>query len=105
MSDIKKTIHPTLHHSGLTTANLKRMSEWYATVLGISGVFETSSTLGKNAPVTVNAVWVTNDRANHRVGLIEIPQITRDSQRSGHFRLQHVAYEYDSLDILLDTCL
>src|ERR1700722_14495905 len=105
MSDIKTTIHPTLHHYALTTANLKRMSEWYATVLGMSVVFETSSPLGKNAPVTVNAAWVTNDRANHRVGLIEIPQLTRDPQRSSHFRLQHVAYEYDSLDLLLDTYL
>ena len=105
MSDIKKTIHPTLHHYGLTTANLKRMSEWYATVLGMSVVFETSSPLGKNAPVTVNAAWITNDRANHRVGLIEIPQLTRDPQRSSHFRLQHVAYEYDSLELLLDTYL
>jgi catechol-2,3-dioxygenase len=33
-------IRPTLHHYGLTTANLKAMSEWYATVLGMSVVFE-----------------------------------------------------------------
>src|ERR1700738_495433 len=38
MSDIKKTIHPTLHHYGLTTSNLKRMAEWYATALRMSVV-------------------------------------------------------------------
>jgi catechol 2,3-dioxygenase len=103
MSDVKKTICPTLHHYGLTTANLKTMSEWYATVLGMSVVFETSSPLGKNAPITASAAWVTNDAANHRVGLIAIPQLTKDAQRSDHVRLQHIAYEYNSLDQLLDT--
>src|ERR1700732_2316772 len=105
MSNVQGTIRPTLHHYGLTTANLKRMAEWYETVLGMSVVFETSSPLGKNALVTLNAAWVTNDRANHRVGLIEIPQLKRDPQRSSHVRLQHVAYEYDSLDLLLDPYL
>lgn len=98
-----KIIHPTLHHYGLTTANLETMSQWYATVLGMSVVFETSSPLGKDAPITVSASWVTNDTANHRIGLIAIPALTRDAQKSGHTRLQHIAYEYASLDDLLDT--
>ena len=103
MSDAKKTICPTLHHYGLTTANLKTMSEWYAAVLGMSVVFETSSPLGKNAPLSASAAWVTNDNANHRIGLIAIPQLTKDAQRSNHVRLQHIAHEYNSLDQLLDT--
>ena len=103
MSEVKKTIRPTLHHYGLTTANLKTMSEWYATVLGMSIVFETSSPLGKNAPITASAAWVTNDDANHRIGLIAIPQLTKDARRGSHVRLQHIAYEYNSLEQLLDT--
>src|SRR6202040_4410735 len=103
VSEIQKTIHPTLHHYGLTTANLQTMVEWYATVLGMTVVFQTSSPLGKNAPITASAAWVTNDDANHRIGLIAIPQLTKDAQRSGHVRMQHVAYEYNSLDQLLDT--
>ena len=103
MSEVKKTIRPTLHHYGLTTANLKTMSEWYATVLGMSIVFETSSPLGKNAPITASAAWVTNDDANHRIGLIAIPQLTKDPRRGSHVRLQHIAYEYNSLEQLLDT--
>jgi catechol-2,3-dioxygenase len=32
-----------------------------------------------------------------------MPQLTPDAQKSSHVRLQHTAYEYDSLDQLLDT--
>lgn len=105
MADYRKVIHPTLHHYGLTTANLKTMSQWYATVLGMSVVFETTSPLGENAPITVSAAWVTNDAANHRIGLIAMPQLTTDPQKSAHTRLQHIAYEYSSLDDLLDSCI
>jgi catechol 2,3-dioxygenase len=101
----KKIIHPTLHHYGITTANLETMAQWYATVLGMSVVFETSSPLGKDAHIQVSAAWVTNDAANHRIGLIAIPQLVPDTQRSAHSRLQHIAYEYASLDDLLDTYL
>jgi catechol 2,3-dioxygenase-like lactoylglutathione lyase family enzyme len=103
VSEIQRTIHPTLHHYGLTTANLQTMVEWYATVLGMTVVFQTSSPLGKNAPIQVSAAWVTNDDANHRIGLIAMPQLAPDAQKSSHVRLQHTAYEYDSLDQLLDT--
>ena len=57
MSEPNGVIHPRLHHYGLTTANLKTMSKWYATVLGMSVVFETSSALGKDAPIKVGAAW------------------------------------------------
>jgi len=66
-------------------------------------VFETFSPLGKNVPITLSAAWVTNDEANHRIGLIAIPQLTKDPQRSNHARLQRIAYEYNSLDELLQT--
>jgi catechol 2,3-dioxygenase-like lactoylglutathione lyase family enzyme len=55
MSGVQETIRPTLHHYGLTTANLKKMSEWYATVLGMAVIFQTSSPLGKNASIQVSA--------------------------------------------------
>jgi catechol-2,3-dioxygenase len=103
MSDMNELIHPTLHHYGLTTANLDGMMQWYSTVLGMSVVFKSSAPLGKDAPIPVSAAWVTNDKANHRVGLIAMQQLTRDSERSHHTRLQHIAYEYQSLDALLDT--
>jgi catechol 2,3-dioxygenase len=103
MHPSKNIIHPTLHHYGLTTAKLEAMSQWYATVLGMSVVFETSNPLGIDAPIKVSAAWVTNDAANHRIGLIAMVQLTPDPQKSAHARLQHIAYEYASLDDLLDT--
>jgi catechol 2,3-dioxygenase len=103
MSDTKRIVRPTLHHYGLTTANLEGMITWYATVLGMSVVFESSAPLGPDAPIPVSAAWVTNDAANHRIGLIAIRQLTADPERSHHVRLQHIAYEYPSLDDLLDT--
>lgn len=105
MSDTKNTIQPTLHHYGLTTAQLKPMCDWYATVLGMSIVFATSHPLGKDAPISVSAAWVTNDQANHRIGLIALPLLVRDTTRSAHVRLQHIAFEYKSLEELLDTYL
>jgi len=104
MPESKKIIRPTLHHYGLTTARLEVMARRYATVLGMSVVFETSSPLGKDSSIPVSAAWVTNDHANHRIGLA-MPQLISDPQRSAHTRLQHIAYEYDSLDDLLDTYL
>jgi hypothetical protein len=69
----------------------------------MSVVFASSSPLGKKAPISVSAAWVTNDKANHRIGLIAIPQLVKDAQRSIHVRLQHTAFEYKSLDELLET--
>ena len=103
MPNGEKMIRPTLDHYGLTTANLETMTKWYETVLGMAVVFETSSPLGKNVPITLSAAWVTNDAANHRIGFIAIPELTKKPQRSNHARLQHIAYEYNSLDELLQT--
>jgi|SRR5271154_3377027 len=82
MSKSNGIIRPTLHHYGLTTANLEAMSSWYATVLGMTVVFETSSALGEDAPIKVRAAWVTNDAANHRIGLIAIPELTKVRKRA-----------------------
>jgi catechol-2,3-dioxygenase len=105
MPNDEKIIRPTLHHCGLTTAQLDPMCHWYATVLGVHIVFVSSSPLGKQAPINASAAWVTNDDANHRIGLIAIQQLTKDTQRSTHIHLQHTAFEYKSLDELLETYL
>jgi hypothetical protein len=75
MSEAKKIIWATLHHYGLTTARLSPMLEWYAPVLGIEVVFASSRPLGKNAPISVSAAWVTDYQANHRIGLIARPAL------------------------------
>jgi catechol 2,3-dioxygenase len=96
-------IRPTLHHFGLTTARLEEMVDWYATVLGTTTNHRSATALGPEGGVPVTGVWVTNDRANHRVAFVSLPGLTADPDRGEHTRLQHVAFEYATLDELLNT--
>lgn len=96
-------IRPTLHHFGVTTRHLETMVDWYATVLGMAPVHTSSHPFGQEAPMSARAAWVSNDRANHRIGLIEWSGIRDDIDKHGHEKLQHVAFEYATLDDLLDT--
>jgi catechol 2,3-dioxygenase len=98
------TIHPKLHQLGLTTGNLEAIIDWYRKVLGMTVVHRTESAAGgqKDAP-TLKAAWVSNDEANHRLAFVQLPGLTGDPDRSHHHRLQHVAFEYRTLDELLGT--
>jgi catechol 2,3-dioxygenase len=97
-------IHPTLHHFGVVTRHLEEMVDWYAKVLGMVTVHQSSAPLGKEeAPSSLRAVWVANDRANHRIGLISSPDLRDDPVKHTLSRLQHVAFEYVTLDDLLNT--
>jgi len=98
------TIHPKLHHLGLTTGNLEAMIDWYRKVLGMTVVHQTEAAAGgqKDAP-TLKAAWVSNDEANHRLAFVQLPGLTADPDRSRHHRLQHVAFEYRTIDELLGT--
>ncbi len=96
-------IRPTLHHFGLTTARLDEMADWYATVLGMTPNLRSTVALGPEGSGSVAGAWVTNDRANHRVALVSLPGLTADPDRQTHTRLQHVAFEYATLDDLLST--
>jgi catechol 2,3-dioxygenase len=96
-------IRPTLHHFGLTTANLQGMKDWYAKVLGMTPNHETAAPDGTAALPPMQASWVTNDGANHRIAIMALAGITADSDRSHHQRLQHVAFELPTIDDLLQT--
>jgi catechol-2,3-dioxygenase len=96
-------IRPTLHHFGLTTARLEEMVDWYATVLGMTPNLRSTAALGPEGGASVAGVWVTNDRANHRIALVALAGLTADPDRGAHTRLQHVAFEYATLDDLLRT--
>jgi catechol-2,3-dioxygenase len=96
-------IHPTLHHFGLTTGNLQGMKDWYATVLGMVPTHETAAPDGATALPPMQASWVTNDGANHRIAIMALPGLTADPERARHPRLQHVAFEYPTIDDLLAT--
>ena len=102
-SDSGSLIRPTLHHFGLTTANLQGMKEWYAKVLGMTPNHETTAPDGATTLPPMRASWVTNDGANHRIAIMALPGLTADPERARHHRLQHVAFELPTIDDLLAT--
>ncbi|ARP97906.1 VOC family protein [Pseudorhodoplanes sinuspersici] len=97
-------IHPRLQHIGLTTANLDRLAEWYRVVLCTRLVYLSGNPIGApESGFKVRAGWFSNDAANHRIAVVEIPGLEFDKDRSKHTRLQHIAFEYRTLDDLLGT--
>jgi len=94
------TIHPTLQHCGLTTANLDSMLEWYRTVLGLFVHNRVKAPAG--SPFKTVA-FATNDEVNHRLSFFETSDVSIDNDRNRHARVQHIAFAYDTLDDLLGT--
>lgn len=104
--NIDTIIHPRLHHLGITTGNAKPMVEWYRQVLGMVVVHATeSATNGHVGLPPVKSIWMSNDEANHRLALVELPGLAQDVTRSQHGRVQHFAFEHCELKDLLSTYL
>src|SRR5271166_111109 len=100
----KITVHPRLQHYGLTTDNLDAMLDWYRKVLGIavnhrSDVPEEAQ---RRAPFS-SVAFTSNDEANHRIVFFKVPGVAADPDKSRHARVQHVAFEYATIDELLGT--
>ena len=93
-------IHPKLQHYALGTANLDAMIDWYRKVLGMTINYH--STMPAGAPFSATA-FVSNDEVHHRLVFFEMPGLGSDSDKARHSRVQHVAYEYETLDDLLGT--
>ena len=47
--------------------------------------------------------WLSNDTANHRLALLKPPGLEDDPEKLRHAGLHHTAYEFPSMDDLLDT--
>ena len=93
-SEKSAIISPTFHHFGVLTTRLEEMMDWYAKVLGMKTNFQST---------TSGIAFVSNDRAHHRMALISWPDLTDDSDQHPHAKLQHVAFEYATIDDLLNT--
>lgn len=93
---------PQLHHVGIMTGNFEEMLEWYQNVLGMYKVHQSNNPAG-DIGYTVKALWMTNDGANHRIALIGIDELKNEHKNSITPKLQHIAFEYNSLDELLNT--
>jgi len=80
------------HHINLFTTRLEEMRDWYEVVLGMTVTFE--------FPM---GCWMTNDEANHRIALTQVPGLVDDPEKRIHVRLHHHAFEYANFDDLNAT--
>jgi catechol 2,3-dioxygenase len=87
-----KVIHPTLHHVNLKTNRLDQMIEWYGQVVGTTVTHKFDG-----------GAWLSNDAANHRIALLANPDWDDDPYKLQHTGLHHTAYEFPSMNDLLDT--
>jgi catechol-2,3-dioxygenase len=83
---------PVLHHVNLKTTRLQEMIDWYGTVVGCECHFQFPG-----------GAWLSNDGANHRIALLTAPTVSDDPEKLAHAGLHHMAFEYGSLDDLLDN--
>jgi len=87
----------------VTTANLDAMTDWYRNVLGMTINYRFKAPAGtQNAP-SFSAAFVSNDEVHDRIVFFEMPGVVVDSDKARQARLQHVAFEYETLDDLLGT--
>lgn len=87
-----ETPNPILHHVNLKTTRVKEMAAWYATVIGMK--------VNLQGP---DGVLMSNDAAHHRLALINLPGLADDSGKTLHSGMHHSAFEYPSVDGLVDT--
>ena len=84
--------HPILHHVNLKTTRLQEMIDWYATVAGLTTIFQFPG-----------GAWLTNDGANHRLALLTSSQMSDDADKLVHTGMHHIAFEYATFDDLLSA--
>ncbi len=97
-------VHPKLQHYGLTTANLDVMIDWYRKVLGMTVNHRASlPPMAQGRAPFSSFAFVGNDEVHHRIVFFETPGAMVDPDKLRHVRVQHVAFEYQTLDDLLGT--
>jgi len=87
-------LKPKFHHATLKTTRLQEMIDFYTILVGVEVIFQYP--LG---------AWLSNDEANHRIALLAFPGLTDDAEKETHTGLHHSAFEYSSIDGLLETYL
>ena len=83
---------PIFHHALLKTPRLDEMIDWYGKVIGCEPVFQ--------AP---GIAFLSNDAANHRISMVGNPQFRDNPDFRKYAGMHHLAFEYESIDDLLDT--
>lgn len=85
-------VRPVLHHVTLKTSRVAEMVDWYGKLVGCHPNF--------TGP---EGSWTTNDAANHRVAFLAIPPGTDDPQKLRHAGMHHMAFEFPSMQALIDN--
>jgi len=88
----KSLKRPVFHHALLKTPRMDEMIKWYADVVGAAPNFF--------AP---GIAFLSNDDANHRLSLAGSPNFRDNPEFRTAAGLHHLAFEYDTVDDLLDT--
>ena len=83
---------PILHHINLKTIRMSEMIAWYGKVIGSRKQFQ-NDVMG----------FITNDEVPGRNALLTSPKLTDDPDRVSHVGMHHSAYEYASVEDLLQT--
>jgi catechol 2,3-dioxygenase len=91
-SPSSSVLQPTLHHVNLKTRRQQEMIDWYGLVVGMAVTYQFPG-----------GAWLSNDAANHRIALLNDPSWEDDPDKLQHTGLHHTAYEYPSMNDLLDT--
>jgi catechol 2,3-dioxygenase len=102
-SGVHASAHPKLQHLGLATANLDAMVDWYRKVLGMTINRRLAPAAGEQKGPPFSAAFLSNDEVHHRIVFFELPGLAVDPDKRRHVRLQHLAFEYQTLDDLLGT--
>jgi catechol 2,3-dioxygenase len=88
----KKVKNPVFHHALLKTARMPDLIDWYAKVVGIEPVF-----------VAPGIAFLSNDGANHRISMVGNPEFLSNPNFRKSVGMHHLAFEFDTVDDLLDT--
>jgi len=99
----EQAARPRLQHVGIATTDVDRMIEWYAKVLGMEVIYRTAPPTAAPDRPPFSAAFLTNDEVHHRIALLETPGVVPDPEKRSHARVQHMAFEYETLGQLLDA--
>jgi catechol 2,3-dioxygenase len=97
-SENSSVVHPTLQHFGVLTRHLERTVDWYAKVVGMTTRYSI-----QRSEAGVYVTFLTNDNAHHRLAIITMPEVQEDTDKVAHVKLQHVPFEYATIDDLLNS--
>jgi catechol 2,3-dioxygenase len=96
---------PTLHHYGIWSTQPDVLLDWYGKVVGIECNLRSQSGYGPDADEKPLGLWVSNDRAHHRMAIARTDGMQKldPAEKIKYDRLGHSAWEYPSVTDLMES--